>query len=202
MALLGFFLIYFSLAVVLRGFVVYLQTGRNPLVVPRDDGAVRYVDRALKRVFAGITAVVALQAFAPAHLERLAPITALAHPVAEQTGWTLLWVSLGWTVVAQAQMGLSWRIGIDPLAPAGLVRGGLFRLSRNPILLAMRLMLLGLFLVLPNAATLALMVAGELLLQFQVRLEEAHLSQLHGDVYKTYATTVRRWLGRTGKTSP
>jgi protein-S-isoprenylcysteine O-methyltransferase Ste14 len=193
MALFGFFLIYFSVAVLLRGLVFYLQTGQNPLV-PRDDGAVGYVDRALKFVFAGITAVVALHAFAPQQLERLAPFSALAHPFAEYAGWACLWMSLGWTVVAQAQMGLSWRIGIDPQARTELVCRGLFRLSRNPIFLAMRLMLPGLFLVLPNAATLALMVAGELLLQFQVRLEEAHLLQVHGDAYTEYATTVRRWL--------
>lgn len=194
MALLGFFLIYFSLAVVLRGFVFYLQSGCNPLATPRGDSAVSYVDRALKLVFAGIAAVVAVQAFAPSQLQHLAPFTALAHPVAALAGWALLWVSFAGTVVAQVQMGLSWRIGIDPLARTGLVRHGLFRLTRNPIFLGMRMLLLGLFLVLPNAATLALLVAGDLLLQVQVRLEEAHLSALHGDAYTEYTTTVRRWL--------
>jgi protein-S-isoprenylcysteine O-methyltransferase Ste14 len=38
------------------------------------------------------------------------------------------------------------------------------------------------------------MVAAELLVQIQVRLEEDHLAQVHGDEYTEYATTVRRWL--------
>jgi protein-S-isoprenylcysteine O-methyltransferase Ste14 len=38
------------------------------------------------------------------------------------------------------------------------------------------------------------LVAGELLMQIQVRLEEAHLAALHGDDYSAYYSRVRRWL--------
>jgi protein-S-isoprenylcysteine O-methyltransferase Ste14 len=58
----------------------------------------------------------------------------------------------------------------------------------------MRVNLLGLFLVFPAAATLALLVAGDILMQVQVRLEEQHLLQLHGQSYATYCSRVRRWL--------
>ena len=58
----------------------------------------------------------------------------------------------------------------------------------------MRLSLLGLFLVFPAAATLVLLVAGEILMQVQVRLEEQHLTALHGEVYRVYRSRVRRWL--------
>jgi protein-S-isoprenylcysteine O-methyltransferase Ste14 len=74
------------------------------------------------------------------------------------------------------------------------VQGGLFAISRNPIFLAMRVTLLGLFLVLPSAATLSLLVAGEILMQVQVRLEEEHLASLHGAEYAAYCHRVRRWL--------
>jgi protein-S-isoprenylcysteine O-methyltransferase Ste14 len=74
------------------------------------------------------------------------------------------------------------------------VQGGLFAISRNPIFLAMRVTLLGLFLVLPSAATLSLLVAGEILMQVQVRLEEKHLASLHGAEYAAYCQRVRRWL--------
>jgi protein-S-isoprenylcysteine O-methyltransferase Ste14 len=91
-------------------------------------------------------------------------------------------------------MGLSWRIGIDTAHATELVQHGLFGVSRNPIFLAMRLSLLGLLLVYPAAATLALLVAGEILIQVQVRLEEQHLLGLHGDAYRAYCARVRRWL--------
>jgi protein-S-isoprenylcysteine O-methyltransferase Ste14 len=91
-------------------------------------------------------------------------------------------------------MGNAWRIGIDRTTATDLVQTGLFQYSRNPIFLGMRLNLLGLFLVLPNAAMLAIWLVGDVLMQIQVRLEEAHLHQLHGDAYHFYRQRVRRWL--------
>ncbi|MFN4252211.1 methyltransferase [Deinococcus sp.] len=81
--------------------------------------------------------------------------------------------ALGLTLVAQVQMGASWRIGLER-ARTALVQSGVFARSRNPIFLAMRLMLLGLFLAAPQAVTLTLLVVGEVLMQVQVRLEEAY----------------------------
>jgi protein-S-isoprenylcysteine O-methyltransferase Ste14 len=74
------------------------------------------------------------------------------------------------------------------------VQSGLFRLLRNPIFLSMRVALLGLFMVVPTAATLAVLVAGEILVQVQVRLEEAHLSGMHCEQYEAYQATGRRCL--------
>lgn len=85
-------------------------------------------------------------------------------------------------------------MGIDRANQTALIRRGPFALSRNPIFLGMRLNLLGLFLVLPNAVTLGVLVAGELLMQVQVRLEEQHLSQMHGQEYAEYRQQVPRWL--------
>lgn len=91
-------------------------------------------------------------------------------------------------------MGKSWRIGIDAGAAPPLVRTGLFAISRNPIFLGMRVSLLGLFLVLPNAVTLAVLLVAETLIQVQVRLEEEHLQRVHGTAYATYRRSARRWL--------
>ena len=52
-----------------------------------------------------------------------------------------------------------------------------------PIYLVMRVNLLGFFFVLPNAATLLILVLGEVLMQIQVRLEEEYLRQVHGEDY-------------------
>ena len=90
--------------------------------------------------------------------------------------------------------GVNPLFGIDDTRRTELVQHGLFTLSRNPIFLAMRVNLLGLFLVFPLAATAALLVAGEVLMQVQVRLEERHLTNLHGQMYDAYQAKVRRWL--------
>jgi protein-S-isoprenylcysteine O-methyltransferase Ste14 len=58
----------------------------------------------------------------------------------------------------------------------------------------MRIMLLGFFLTIPNAITFAILVAGEFLIQIQVRLEEDFLARSHGKSYLAYQKQVRRWL--------
>ena len=191
--LFGYFLGYFLVAFVWRSVLVFRRTGVNPLVFPHSDDAHGYVGRALKVATAACAVIVVGNLFSGADkwLGHYAPLDGSLATIA---GWTLLLSSLVWLLIAQAQMGSSWRIGIDSQHRTSLVQSGLFGISRNPIFLAMRVNLLGLFLVLPCAATLALLVAGELLMQVQVRLEEQHLSSLHGPEYVAYCRKVRRWI--------
>jgi protein-S-isoprenylcysteine O-methyltransferase Ste14 len=126
--------------------------------------------------------------------EYLTPITWLERRWLRAAGTILLLVSLAWTVVAQAQMGESWRVGIDEEHRTPLGREGVFGLSRNPIFLGMMVTLAGLFLVTPNAVTLLTLVLGVVLIQIQVRIEEEFLSKTHGEEYAEYRRRVRRWL--------
>ncbi|MCL4262614.1 MAG: hypothetical protein KJ069_05345 [Anaerolineae bacterium] len=71
---------------------------------------------------------------------------------------------------------------------------GVYGRSRNPIFLGMRGNLLGLLLVMPNAVTLTVWLLGDVLIQIQVYLEEAHLRQQHGRAYEHYCRQVPRWL--------
>lgn len=70
--------------------------------------------------------------------------------------------ALIWVLIAQAQMGTSWRIGIDTENETMLITHGIFRLSRNSIFLGMRGNLLGMFFVLPNVLTLVLCLLGDI----------------------------------------
>lgn len=162
-------------------------------VLPSDDSAQGFVARWFRTVLAGIFALLTALTLGLSP-EATGPLPWIEGPLGRAAGWTLLIASLAWTVVAQAQMGSSWRIGIDAASPAPLVRHGVFAISRNPIFLGMRASLVGLVLVLPNAFTLALLLAGEILIQVQVRLEEEHLRAAHGDLYAAYAGAVRRWI--------
>ena len=193
MELIVYFTIYLALAVFWRTLLVYRRTGVNPFTLSAADDAYGYVGKAFKVVIAACAVTVVMYAY-PRSARWLVPIPELAIPWLTITGWVLLVSSLVWVLIAQAQMGASWRIGIDSANRTELVQIGLFRISRNPIFLSMKVTLLGLFLVAPTAATFAILVAGEILVQVQVRLEEAHLAGMHGEQYRAYRETVRRWL--------
>jgi protein-S-isoprenylcysteine O-methyltransferase Ste14 len=116
----------------------------------------------------------------------------------QSIGWLLFLAGLVMTLVAQAQMGASWRVGIDD-RPTSLVTGGLFAVSRNPIFFGMFLSLLGVVLITPAPWTLAGFASGVPLVSAQVRLEERNLARIHGQAYAAYAARVGRflpWLGR------
>ena len=113
-------------------------------------------------------------------------------------GWAFAAIGSLGTVVAQMQMGGSWRIGIDD-RPTGLVDGGLYRWVRNPIYSSMLAFMLGVVLLAPSAWTVFATFAALLLISLQTRLEEAHLLALHGDRYRRYASQVGRFIPGVGR---
>ena len=97
-------------------------------------------------------------------------------------------------IVAQSQMGASWRIGIDSENKTDLVLRGIFSFSRNPIFIGIILSSFGYFLVLSNALTFSILLLNIALIQIQVQLEEQHLKIMHGKNYEIYCRKIRRWL--------
>ena len=166
----------------------------NPFVFKGSDSAHDFIGRVTKALFGLVVAVVVIHAFIPSVYQYLMPITWLERTWVRWTGVILLLASLVWTVLAQAQLGDSWRIGIDYEHRTELVHRGVFGFSRNPIFLGMLVTLLGLFLVIPNVGTLITLLVGIILLGIQVRLEEEYLTRTHGDKYIDYRRNVRRWI--------
>jgi len=193
LALLGYFGLFFLLAFFWPTWRLWRRHGTNALVLPRDDSAHGIVAKWFRATLVVIPVILGV-VVAGVAVEALGRMAWLEIDPVRLAGWTILAVSLLWVMAAQAQMGASWRIGIDAAAQPPLVRSGLFALSRNPIFLGMRFALLGLFLVLPTGATLAILLLGEVLMQVQVRLEEAHLTEAIGPEYETYRRSTRRWL--------
>ena len=111
--LLAYFVAFFAFAFVWRSLRVWRRTGVNPVVLPAGDDAYAYVGRAFKLVMVGCGVVAALPVLAADAPRWLGAWTALASVPAAVCGWLLLVVALFWLLVAQAQMGASWRIGID-----------------------------------------------------------------------------------------
>lgn len=158
------------------------------------DSAHDFIGRVFRLVIFGVAAVVTLFSVWSEGYQYLLPIAWLETLLLKVIGGFFLSVALIWILTAQSQMGNSWRIGIDKDNQTKLVSGGIFRISRNPIFLGMRLSLIGFFLMLPNAVMLTLLVLGDILMQIQVRLEEEYLFLTHGEDYEIYRQKVRRWL--------
>ncbi|WP_077618214.1 methyltransferase family protein [Bacillus sinesaloumensis] len=90
--------------------------------------------------------------------------------------------------------GKSFRVGIDEEKPGELITTGVFAISRNPIYTAFGIILIGVFLILPNWILLLYVLAGFWLFNRQIRLEEASLKTLYGEKYEEYCNNVRRFL--------
>ncbi len=132
----------------------------------------------------------------------LAPFNSPYHPAAEicqATGTVLLFGGIALLVIAQLNLGASWRIGIEEDSSPGLVTSGFYRFCRNPIFFAILIMLAGYTLLLPTRLSLALLVGAFIGIRQQVLTEEAYLSRTYGDVYRTYAHRVGRFVPGIGR---
>jgi protein-S-isoprenylcysteine O-methyltransferase Ste14 len=155
-----------------------------------------------QRVVAGafLAMQLAALAFVAAYALR-GPAPLGVWPFPASSAWLGLGVGLAGLLLvalAQRQMGASFRIGIDD-AETDLVQGGLFGLVRNPIFSALLVLLAGMFLAVPCLWTLALWIASALTVSKQVRLEERHLIDQHGDAYRSYAARVGRFVPGIGR---
>ena len=192
--LLAYYLVFFVFAMVLPTYQVWKNTGVNPYKLGKSDSAHDYIGRLFRITLIACAVVVVTFVFFPAVYGQLLPVPFLSNSVIVGFGSIFLLCALIWVLIAQSHMQKSWRIGIDEDVKTELVQRGLFKVSRNPIFLGMRIMLMGLFLILPNAVMLTIWMAGEIVIQIQVRLEEEYLTHIHGDSYRAYQNQVRRWI--------
>ena len=128
-------------------------------------------------------------------LDEFLPGPRFAGAVAQLTGGALLVAGLALLVVAG---GLFTRAdtGLIPFRDTrALVTHGLYRYSRNPMYVAMALVLLGVAVTV--GASLALLVPAAFLVIIDrrfIRAEERQLEALFGDEYRAYCQRVRRCL--------
>ena len=193
-ALLVYYILFFFAAMILPTYRVWRSTGVNPYKLGRSDSAHDYIGKLFRITLIACVLIVVVFVFFPTIYQQLMPIVFLNNTVIAVIGFVFLLSALTWVLVAQSHMQKSWRIGIDEDVKTELVQRGLFKVSRNPIFLGMRIMLMGLFLILPNAVMLTIWITGEILIQIQVRLEEEYLTRIHGDSYRAYQSQVRRWI--------
>jgi protein-S-isoprenylcysteine O-methyltransferase Ste14 len=193
--LLTYFILFYGIAFLWRSYITWKKTGINPYRLSKQEGIHGYLGRLYRLVSIGVAVTILIYVFAENLYNYLTPIQWLEHVYVSTLGLTLLLASFTWILIAQSQMGRSWRIGIDEDNESELVTKGVFAVSRNPIFLGIRLNLVGFFFVLPNAFTLAIWLLGEVAIHSQVFLEEAYLQQAHGDAYQRYQAATSRYLG-------
>jgi protein-S-isoprenylcysteine O-methyltransferase Ste14 len=128
------------------------------------------------------------------------PFDAIDTPPLHALGFVLFAIGLLGTVSAQLAMGGSWRIGVGEGEQTEMITAGPFETVRNPIYLAMFVVLVGSFLLAPNIVSLTAFFGLVLALEIQVRLvEEPHLRRIHGDAYAEYASQVGRFVPGVGR---
>ena len=134
--------------------------------------------------------------------EALASRYAIEPPSAgiwQGIGAVLLFGGVALLVVAQLDLGASWRIGIEERARPGLITSGLYRFCRNPIFFAILTVFTGYTLLLPTRLSLILLVSVFIGMRLQVLTEEAYLSRAYGDAYREYARRVGRFVPGIGR---
>ena len=188
-----FLLLFYFVTFIVRSYILWKNTGHKAFVFKASDDAYGFNGQVFKFIAVFEIIIIAIYSFGENYYDYLLPFWYLENNYLQFIGWVLLHGSLIWVFTAQLQMADSWRIGIDFGNKTPLVTKGLFSFSRNPIFLGILTANLGLFLVLPNAFTLLIVVWSYTVIQTQVRLEEEFLKKVHGDEYEKYFKQVRRW---------
>jgi protein-S-isoprenylcysteine O-methyltransferase Ste14 len=116
------------------------------------------------------------------------------HVVAQTAGAALIAMGLFLFVLALASFGASWRVGIDEEHPGGLVTGGIFHFTRNPIFVFLDAYFVGTFLINGTLFFLLAALLGVTLIHYQILQEERFLEGRYGDPYREYKRTAPRYL--------
>lgn len=86
--------------------------------------------------------------------------------------------------------------------PRSLVVSGPYRVSRNPMYVAVLLILLGWAVLFGSWAIVAYAVAVAPMVHLRVLYEERFLAKTHGPAWTAYATRVPRWFRRVRRSEP
>ncbi len=121
----------------------------------------------------------------------------IEHSYVYFAGVVLMAIGLCYGAYAFISFALS-KTTADPTNPnrtVALVTGGVYRISRNPMYVAMAAILIGFSLSLGNVVTLVFPLVFILIInRFQIKPEERVMEEKFADHYRAYKKSVRRWL--------
>lgn len=189
---------FFAVGVGLRIAIQVARTGSTGLALTANDWREHIGGGALVAASLAICAEAVIAARDPARLAPFA-IRGLEGEGVRLAGLVIALVATALMFAAQLNLGRSWRIGIEQEARPGLVTGGFYSVSRNPIFAAVLLGLFGFVMLLPTWISVASLVAAAVAVRIQIGAEEAWLATAYGEAYASYSKRVGRfvpWLGR------
>jgi protein-S-isoprenylcysteine O-methyltransferase Ste14 len=177
---------------------IYLRivTGINPIVIARGKGPWRIVEMsALGSLVLWVTEVLLHALHSRYDIDSQPLLFALLNSFAvKMAGFALVSAGLIIFVFAFLSFGNSWRIGIDRKTPGGLVTGGIFGITRNPIYVAFNLFFLGMFLLNGTIFFLIFALLASVSVHFQILREEEFLSRQYGESFEAYRKRTPRYL--------
>jgi protein-S-isoprenylcysteine O-methyltransferase Ste14 len=179
-----------------RSLWYWARFGKRPVAPPRDAR-----EKVWHRLFSLVFVAIVVLCVGRAAGDRWVPSPLLVHEWETRAGaWLSIAASIvgfGGALVAQSQMGASWRIGI-PNERTALVERGFYARVRNPIYTGFLLALLGLAALLPGIASALIFAVALAIMRAWVRLEEARQLEVHGDAFLRYQESTGRFLPRLG----
>ncbi len=130
-------------------------------------------------------------------IDRWLPADHIEFSFQQHLSWVLFFVGVAIGVMAVYSFKRA-QTTVDPTRPdkaSSLVVVGLYRYTRNPMYLAMLLVLLSFVIRLGNLYTLSMAIAYILsITASQIKPEEKALTALFGEAYLSYKKKVRRWI--------
>lgn len=186
---------YYGILLAFRAFLLYRNTGINPIKNLEKKGIAGFVEKGITICFILVSVIAFNYVFLEYNYQfYLIPITYLEIQWIWITGIVLAFVGLIIGFVAQLQMGNSWRLGLNRKEKTDLITKGLYQYSRNPVYLGLMISYIGFFLMLPNALSFCWLVLSYFLLGVKIRLEEQYLESKHNPQFAIYKEKVRRWI--------
>lgn len=196
--ILIFVLFFYTLVILFRSFLLYKQTGINPMKLKHDDTAQGFNALVFSVIVYSVLGMTLLYAVGGNYYDYLVPVPYLDDNITLKiVGFSISLLAMIWIFIAQLQMRQSWRIGIDYSEKNELITHGLFSISRNPIFLGILISYIGFFLLMPNTLSFGVGFVSFVSISIQIRLEESYLSENNGREYLGYKAKVRRWLGQS-----
>jgi protein-S-isoprenylcysteine O-methyltransferase Ste14 len=188
-----FLITYASTVFIGRVFIVWKKTKVFPITYSNTGSLHDFIGR----IYKVLLAVSVISSVIYITSERLSayliPLRAIDTVTIKVFGLLLAYGSMLWTIIAQQQMGTSWRIGISE-NKTKLINNGLFRYSRHPIYLGVTITSFSLFLIMPNIVNLIVFLTTAIAMSVQARLEEEYLSKAHGEEYVRYRKNTKSLL--------
>ncbi|MFV2001437.1 MAG: isoprenylcysteine carboxylmethyltransferase family protein [Paracoccaceae bacterium] len=128
-------------------------------------------------------------------LARFFPQTVADIAFTDQAAWLLLAIAFTLMALALREMRRAKTTFVPREDPSALVTGGIFRLSRNPMYLAMEILLLAAILWTGSVAALPLLwIFPKVIVSRFIEDEENKMHEFFGAAFDAWAARTRRWL--------